>query len=86
MLAHLKVLLRYVLTIAFSALGGALVTRGWLTEGQAGLLLSDPLLEAAASFGAAVSVYIFGAFFSEAAKAYAAWEDLRTAINHDPEV
>ena len=81
MLAQLKVLFRYLLVILFSAAGGALVARGVLTEAQAGVLLADPFIEAAASFAASGAVYLFYLLFSDASKALAAWSEFVEAVN-----
>lgn len=81
MLAQLTVLLRYILAIGFGALGGALTMRGIITEGQAGLLVSDPFIEAAASFAASAFVYLFYLLFSDASKALSAWTEIRDAVD-----
>lgn len=53
MTTQLIVVLRHVLTAAFAALGGALMTRGILTEDQAAALTDPEFIAAAAAFSAA---------------------------------
>lgn len=86
MIAHLKVMLRYILVLFFGALGGALVNRGFLTEAQAGLLLENAFIEAAATFAASGLVFLWYLVFSESAKANAAWAEVTEAENFNADL
>lgn len=85
MTAQLIVLLRYILTMLFAALGGFLTARGVLTEGQAATLMDPEFIGAAASFTAAVFVYLYYLLFSDASRALAAWTEWTEAMREPRE-
>ena len=84
MTPHLIVLFRYALTIVFSVIGGALMSRGLISPEVAGLLIADPFIEAAAALIAAALPPGFYLFFSQSRKANTAWAEVREAEKLPP--